>query len=81
MACIFAGMASKTLIQEIKAFLSQTGMSAYRFGFLAARNGRLVERLERGGRVWPETEEAVRSFMAGKGIASHRGSASNGEAV
>lgn len=63
---------SNELLTDIEAFLSETGMSEYRFGYLAARNGRLVERLrakttaERGKpvRVWPETEEKVRDFIA-----------------
>lgn len=54
---------AQNLITDIKEFLTETGMSAYRLGFLAARNGRLVERLESGGRVWPETEKLVRDFM------------------
>jgi len=61
-----------TLLSDIEAFLLETGMGEYRFGLLAARNGRLVERLrsrstEKRGkpvRVWPETEEQVRDFMA-----------------
>ena len=53
----------QNLISEIKDFLAETGLSAYRFGFLAVRNGRLVERLESGKRVWPETEAEVRAFI------------------
>lgn len=53
----------QNLITEIKDFLAETGLSAYRFGFLAVRNGRLVERLESGKRVWPETEAEVRAFI------------------
>lgn len=61
-----------TLLSEIDAFLSETGMGEYRFGLKAARNGRLVERLrqgttpEKGKPVWvrPETERQIRNFMA-----------------
>lgn len=60
------GMNRSTLITEIDAFLSESGMSAYRFGFEAAKNGRLVERLRSGGRVWPETEMEVRAFIRSK---------------
>lgn len=35
----------------------------HRFGILAANNGRLVERLRSGGRIWPDTESQVREFM------------------
>lgn len=45
-------------------------MGEYRFGLLAAKNGRLIERMRssgrtgRSGRVWPETEDKIRRFMA-----------------
>jgi hypothetical protein len=54
----------ENLLNEIDAFKQETGLSDFRIGFLAARNGRLVERLRNGGRVWPETEEQVRAFIA-----------------
>jgi hypothetical protein len=53
-----------SLIKEIDAFKQRSGLSDFRIGFLAARNGRLVERLRNGGRVWPETEDRIRSFIA-----------------
>lgn len=59
------------LITEIDKFLAETGMGEYRFGLLAAKNGRLVERLRQGttpkGKpvlVRPETEQQVRAFIA-----------------
>jgi hypothetical protein len=52
------------LIKEIDAFLAEFELGEHRFGILAARNGRLVERLRSGGRVWPETEKDIRDFMA-----------------
>lgn len=57
------------LLSDIEEFLRETGMGEYRFGLLAARNGRLVERLRtprsngRPARIWPETEVEVRAFM------------------
>jgi hypothetical protein len=54
---------SVQLISEIDLFLHEFGIGEHRFGMLAANNGRLVERLRSGGRVWPETEERIRSFM------------------
>lgn len=51
------------LLSDIEAFLTETGMGAFRFGWLATKNGRLVERLRSGGRIWPETEAEVRAFM------------------
>jgi len=60
---------SAKLLADIEGFLQSTGMSAFRFGLLAARNGRLVERLRKPrpnglpARVWPETEAEIRAFM------------------
>jgi hypothetical protein len=54
----------KELLSEIDRFLAAEGIGEHRFGILAAKNGRLVERLRSGGRSWPETEEQIRSFMA-----------------
>lgn len=52
------------LLSEIEKFLASEKIGEHRFGILAANNGRLVERLRSGGRIWPETEQQVRSFMA-----------------
>ena len=57
---------SKSLLPEIEVFMSEHGLSPYRFGILAAKNGRLVERLRTGGRIWPETEMEIRAFMMAK---------------
>lgn len=54
---------SVQLLSEIEAFLAEFGIGEHRFGILAANNGRLVERLRGGGRVWPETEDKIRQFM------------------
>ncbi|UCA47046.1 hypothetical protein [Pseudochrobactrum sp. XF203] len=54
---------SKKLLDEIETFLSETSTGAFRFGIKASKNGRLVERLRAGGRVWPETENEIRTFM------------------
>lgn len=61
-ACTLARMKTK-LLSDIDAFLSETGMGEYRFGLLAVRNGRLLERLRAGRRIWPETEAEIRAFM------------------
>ena len=54
---------SGNLIEEIDAFLRESGFSEHRFGILVAKNGRLVERLRSGGRVWPDTEEKIRACI------------------
>lgn len=51
------------LLSEIDAFLSKTGMSPTYFGKAAVGNSELVRRLRGGGRVWPETEAKIRSFI------------------
>lgn len=52
------------LLDEIEVFRSQFRLGEHRFGILAANNGRLVERLRSGGRVWPETMDRVKAYMA-----------------
>lgn len=57
-------MATKNhLLEEIEAFLSETGMGPSYFGKQAVRNSEIVGRLRAGGRVWPETEAQLRGFM------------------
>ena len=63
MACIYPSTMNGNLLNEIDAFQSLTGKSDYRIGIEAVKNGRLVERLRSGGRVWPETEAAVRDYL------------------
>jgi len=56
-------------------------MCEYRFGILAANNGRLLERLRatrsngKPTRVWPETEQQIRRFMAERRGEKRRGEA------
>jgi hypothetical protein len=54
----------QNLLSEIEAFLAETSMAASYFGKKAASNSELVARLQGGGRVWPETEQKIRDFMA-----------------
>jgi hypothetical protein len=51
------------LLTDIERFLAESGMGEFRFGLAAVKNGRLVERLRSGGRVWPETEAQIRAFI------------------
>lgn len=51
------------LIAEIDTFLSESGMGESYFGKAAVGNSELVKRLRNNGRVWPETENAVRAFI------------------
>lgn len=52
------------LIHEIEAFLSQTGMGPTYFGKKAVGNSEVLDRLKSGGRVWPDTEDKLRAFIA-----------------
>lgn len=54
---------NEKLLSEIEEFLSEAGIGEHRFGMLATSNGRLVERLRSGGRIWPDTEAKVRAFI------------------
>jgi hypothetical protein len=57
---------TEKLLSEVNEFLAVTGMSPSYFGKVASGNSELVKRLENGKRVWPETAEKVREFMAEK---------------
>ena len=54
------------LLKEIEAFLAECPMGESHFGKVAAKNSELIKRLRRGGRVWPETDMAVRAFILSK---------------
>jgi len=51
------------LLREIDAFLRESGMGPAYFGKKSCSNSELVARLRKGGRIWPETETKVRSFI------------------
>lgn len=57
-------MNNADLLKEIERFMAQQGIGEHRFGMLAANNGRLVERLRDGRRIWPETEDRIRAYIA-----------------
>ncbi len=53
------------LLTDIEAFCEAHDMKPTRFGELALNDKPFVSQLkEKGRRVWPETEEKVRKFMA-----------------
>lgn len=52
------------LLPEIERFLSLTGMSPTRFSQDAIRDRHFVRQLRAGRRVWPETADKARQFMA-----------------
>jgi len=52
------------LLKKIEKYLRLTGRGEHWFGFHAAKNGRLIERLRAGGEVLPRVEARIRAFMA-----------------
>lgn len=52
------------LIEQIEAFVSDTGMSPVTFGREAMNDPHFVRDLRKGRRLWPETEARVRRFLA-----------------
>lgn len=54
---------STNLLKDIEDFQAEFGIGDYRFGWLAVKNGRFMERVRKGGRVWPDIEKRVRAFM------------------
>lgn len=55
---------TRALRDEIRSFLTETGMSSSYFGKCAAGNSELVSRIEAGKTVTLRTAERVRAFMA-----------------
>jgi hypothetical protein len=54
----------KTLLPDIRAFCERHSMPVTRFGYLAMSDTAFVNKLEKGRRVWPDTEAKARDFMA-----------------
>lgn len=52
------------LIHDIEAFCKRQDMSPWQFGLLALNDKPFVKQVKDGRRVWPETEEKVRQFIA-----------------
>lgn len=54
------------LLSEIEPFLKRAGMTPTAFGREALGDPSFVPDLRNGRRVWPETEEKVRNFIASR---------------
>ena len=52
------------LLHEIEAFCDAHDIAPSRFGLIALNDKAFVGQLRAGRRVWPETEQKVRRFMA-----------------
>jgi hypothetical protein len=53
-----------TLLEDIDQFLAKHKVGAATFGDLAMKDRHLVRQLRSGRRLWPETEQKIRTFMA-----------------
>jgi hypothetical protein len=51
------------LLHDIRAFCAVHSIPATRLGDLALNDTAFVHKLEKGRRVWPETEAKVRDWM------------------
>ncbi|TWA89550.1 hypothetical protein [Bradyrhizobium stylosanthis] len=56
-----------TLLDDVEAFLKANGLSATRFGVLAAGDTKFVNTLRKGRKVRLATEERVRAWMESQG--------------
>lgn len=54
---------TKKLLIDVRKFVDRHGITPSTFGKLAVNDGKFISRLDDGGRIWPETEHRVRSFM------------------
>ncbi len=53
------------LLTDIDAFLRVHKLSDSAFGRQALNDWKLIRQLRAGRRLWPDTEDRVRGFMAG----------------
>jgi hypothetical protein len=53
-----------TILAEIEAFLTETGMAASRFGALSVNDNGLISRARAGREITPARAEKIRAFMA-----------------
>jgi len=51
------------LLPDIRAFCEANSIPPSKFGELALNDTAFVHKLEKGRRVWPETERKARDFM------------------
>jgi hypothetical protein len=56
-------MANHSILAEVEGFLKRNSMAASAFGRSAVNDWRFVRDIRAGRRVWPETEQRVRTFM------------------
>jgi hypothetical protein len=52
------------LLPDILSFCETQSMPATRFGEMALNDTAFIHKLQKGRRVWPETEAKARDFMA-----------------
>lgn len=63
-------MKKRSLLDEIEAFLSDTGMGDSTFGHRTVNDGKLVKRLRAGGSVLLPTAEKILEFIESERLAT-----------
>lgn len=53
-----------SIIREVEGFIAKTGMAESTLGRKALNDGKAIARLREGKRMWPETIEKLRAFIA-----------------
>lgn len=66
------------ILHDIDAFLRRTNLSETYFGRQAANDWKLISQLRKGRRLWPQTEQRIRDFMASYRPRAERGAAMSG---
>lgn len=69
-------MPETPFLADVDRFLTASKMAESAFGRAAVNDWKFITQLRAGRRVWPETEEKVRKFMA-----SYRAPAAEREAA
>lgn len=57
-------MSATNFRRDIESFLKATGLSATRFGVLAAGDTKFVRSIRKGRQVRPITEKSIRDWMS-----------------
>lgn len=60
-------MSSDTFLSDVEKFMVRHGLSATRFGALAAGDTKLVKTLRNGRKVRQKTEKLIRDWMRQQG--------------
>lgn len=57
-------MSNHDILKDVDGFLEKTGMAESTLGRKALNDGKAIARLRAGKRMWPETIDKLRDFIA-----------------